>query len=56
MTTSLPAHAVAPGDLVDGRYRVVELIGEGPQRILGHPPGPQPSNKAGDLGGNRRRR
>lgn len=29
MTTSLPAHAVAPGDLVDGRYRVVELIGEG---------------------------
>jgi eukaryotic-like serine/threonine-protein kinase len=29
MTTPNTAHAVAPGDLIDGRYRIVELIGEG---------------------------
>jgi eukaryotic-like serine/threonine-protein kinase len=29
MTTPHSAHAVAPGDLIDGRYRIVELIGEG---------------------------
>ena len=29
MTTAEATHAIAPGDLIDGRYRIISLLGEG---------------------------